>query len=63
MCKVAWRVVIRLWDFAKEVYHESFWLSLKRLFALKRRYDSSKGFKIETKPRCSAAIHSDRHDQ
>ena len=36
------RGVIRLRVFAKEVYHDSFWLSLKRLFALKRRYDSSK---------------------
>ena len=37
---------------AKPLYHDSFRLSQKRLFALQRRYDS-KGFKIATQQRCS----------
>ena len=44
-----WAVVL-----AKPLYHDSFRLSRKRLFALQRRYDS-KGFKIATRQRCSPA--------
>ena len=55
MCNVNWRLIRLTVVLAKQLYHDSFRLSRKRLFALQRRYDSWKGFKITTHQRCSAA--------
>ena len=52
---VNWRLIGLTVVLAKQLYHDSFRLSRKRLFALQRRYDSWKGFKITTQQRCSAA--------
>ena len=53
LCKlcIPWLTVV----LAKQLYHDSFRLSQKRLFVLQRRYDSGKGFKITTQQRLSAA--------
>ena len=55
MCKVNWRLIGLTVVLMKQLYHDSFRLSRQRLFALQRRYDSWKEFKITTQQRCSAA--------
>ena len=58
VCNVNWRLIGLTVVLAKQLYHDSFRLSRKRLFALQWRYDSWKGFKITTQQRCSAASSS-----
>ena len=60
MCNVNWRLIGLSVVLPKQLYHDSFRLSQKRLFALQRRYDSWKGFKINTAKMFSCMIHSDR---
>ena len=56
MYNVNWRLIRLTVLLAKQLYRDSFWLSRKRLFALQRRYDSWKGFKITTQQRCAVAL-------
>ena len=56
MYNVNWRLIGLTVVLAKQRYRDSFRLSRKKLFALQRRYDSWKGFKITTQQRCSATL-------
>ena len=59
LCKlcanVSWCLIGLTVVLGKQLYRDSFWLTQKRLFALQRRHDSWKGFKITTQQRSSAA--------